>query len=234
MLSELLRKKGNEFFELGDSSKSRKFLPKGYQLGSVLQKLEQNLLPYEVDYLSPNSYVFSPVDGLVVTVKEAVRPLFLGHISTAQFMTTGMLSSGALRIEGDDEVKRSKEGVCLSEYSQFFECNFQAKGWVKYSGIRMLCKGNQQIKLSLCALIDLHPEFKVELSKLDFTKATLLIRGLKWQYTVQHYAASEVVGRMPPVRRYVQLTPQQRQYLLNNLLMMQQLMGALNSKLSIK
>lgn len=50
---------------------------------------------------------------------------------------------------------------------------------------------------------------------LDFTRCQLLQDEAGWRCQLVHYAASEVAGRLPPLRRYIRLHAAQQQALLD-------------------
>ncbi|MFC0180168.1 DUF3156 family protein [Thorsellia kenyensis] len=194
---------------------------KGYQLGALLKKLEQNLAPYEVKFIAPAEAVFRPTEKLYVRVKEQVKPLFLGHLIQSEFsISSDFVSSNEEESQNNLMIDNAHTGNGLT-------CQFQTTGMLKRQTIKPIIKGNMGISEQLMTLFSHYPEFYETLKKMDFTKAQLTMTAESWTFTVMHFAASEVVGRVPPIRRYIPLSGEQRQLLLSSLLMMQQLMQQL-------
>lgn len=77
---------------------------------------------------------------------------------------------------------------------------------------------------SLIATLQQYPQIGDTLAKLDFRHATLTITEGRWQLDIEHFAASEVVSRLPASRRYLRLEAEQRRLLLSSFLMVSQLM----------
>jgi hypothetical protein len=76
--------------------------------------------------------------------------------------------------------------------------------------------------------LDSYPQIADTLSRLDFRRARFTVAAGRWSFDIEHFAASEVVSRLPAGRRYLRLERVQRQHLLSALLMMGQLMEKLN------
>jgi hypothetical protein len=62
---------------------------------------------------------------------------------------------------------------------------------------------------------------------LDFKTLQIDLDGPQWQVRLEHMGGSEVVNRMPAFRRYIALSGEQRQELLNVLVGFQRVLSGL-------
>lgn len=60
---------------------------------------------------------------------------------------------------------------------------------------------------------------------LDFKRLELCRDERGWQVTLEHFGASEVVNRLPGMRRYIRLNTEQREALLGSFSHLQRLLG---------
>lgn len=75
------------------------------------------------------------------------------------------------------------------------------------------------------ARISADAELARALLPLDFTRCELIQDEQGWQCRLEHYGASEVIGRFPPVRRYVRLTHEQQVSMLAAFAALRRLLG---------
>ena len=66
------------------------------------------------------------------------------------------------------------------------------------------------------------PNLQQTLSELDYRRFSLTFDSSGWRCSIEPWAASEVVCKMPPLRRYLRLEAQQRMLLLSVLAMVNQ------------
>ena len=80
----------------------------------------------------------------------------------------------------------------------------------------------------MIAALRRYPQIAETLEQLDFRRIQLTVAAGHWRLEIEHFAASEVVSRLPAGRRYLRLEPEQRRLLLSSLLMIGQLMEKLD------
>lgn len=69
------------------------------------------------------------------------------------------------------------------------------------------------------------PNLQQALSELDYRRFTLVLHHKEWYCSIELWAASEVVCKMPPLRRYLRLERHQRVLLLSVINMINQAMN---------
>ncbi|MCD3127177.1 DUF3156 family protein, partial [Salmonella enterica subsp. enterica serovar Enteritidis] len=69
------------------------------------------------------------------------------------------------------------------------------------------------------------PNLQQALSELDYRRFTLVLHHKEWYCGIELWAASEVVCKMPPLRRYLRLERHQRVLLLSVINMINQAMN---------
>lgn len=89
----------------------------------------------------------------------------------------------------------------------------------------MLKLGDAQALAPLIERIQHDAALNAALLPLDFKRCMLTRNEAGWQVEIEHFGASEVVNRLPSMRRYIRLTPEQRQALLNDLAELQALLA---------
>ena len=69
------------------------------------------------------------------------------------------------------------------------------------------------------------PNLRQTLSELDYRRFSFVISDERWCCRIEPWAASEVVSKMPPLRRYLRLEKNQRMLLLSVMSMLNQAMN---------
>lgn len=175
--------------------------PPGYQVGTTLNRLTENLQPYACERVAVNQLRLALPQGPVIEVAEQVQSLFLAHIVTHRF-----------RLQGN------------ARFTEPLVLNIITGGWLRRNGVIYRTKAKHDGARKLIAVLQQYPQIGDTLAKLDFRRATLTITEGRWQLDIEHFAASEVVSRLPASRRYLRLEAEQRRLLLSSFLMVSQLM----------
>ncbi|AYM93361.1 TPA: DUF3156 family protein [Serratia fonticola] len=175
--------------------------PPGYQVGTTLNRLTANLQPYACERVAVNQLRLTLPQGPVIEVAEQVQSLFLAHIVTHRF-----------RLQGN------------ARFTEPLVLNIITGGWLRRKGVIYRTKAKHEGARQLIATLQQYPQIGDTLAKLDFRHATLTITEGRWQLDIEHFAASEVVSRLPASRRYLRLEAEQRRLLLSSFLMVSQLM----------
>ena len=76
---------------------------------------------------------------------------------------------------------------------------------------------------ALMRLLEQDPDLRTALMPLDFKRCELLGDADGWRLEIEHFAASEVVGRFPPFRRYIRLIRTQKLAMLACMAVLQRL-----------
>lgn len=175
--------------------------PPGYRVGTTLDRLVNNLRPYACERIAANRLQLTLPQGPVIEVAEQVQSLFLAHIVTHRF-----------RLQG------------RTRFSEPLVLNIITGGWLRRNGVIYRTKARHEDARRLIAALQQYPQIATTLEQLDFRRATLTITEGSWQLDIEHFAASEVVSRLPASRRYLRLEAEQRRLLLSSFLMIGQLM----------
>lgn len=175
--------------------------PPGYQAGTTLNRLTMNLQPYACERVAVNQLRLKLPQGPVIEVAEQVQSLFLAHIVTHRF-----------RLQG------------RTRFTEPLVLNIITGGWLRRNGVIYRTKAKHDGARQLIAALQRYPQIEDTLAKLDFRRASLTIKEGNWQLDIEHFAASEVVSRIPASRRYLRLEAEQRRLLLSSFLMIGQLM----------
>ncbi|CAI1746737.1 Protein of uncharacterised function (DUF3156) [Serratia fonticola] len=170
-----------------------------------MDRLANNLRPYACERVAVNQLRLTLPQGPVIEVAEQVQSLFLAHIVTHRFRLQGSV--------------RFTEPQVL---------NIITGGWLRRDGVIYRTKAKHDGARQLIAALQQYPQIGDTLAKLDFRRATLTITEGRWQLDIEHFAASEVVSRLPASRRYLRLEAEQRRLLLSSFLMIGQLMEKCN------
>lgn len=101
-------------------------------------------------------------------------------------------------------------------------------GWLRRRGVRYLLRQRHAAAQRVLDGLQRYPQIGETLAQLDFRRVRLTVNDGRWQVEIEHFAASEVVSRLPAGRRYLRLDAEQRRLLLSSLLMIGQLMEKLN------
>ncbi|WP_340608198.1 DUF3156 family protein [Xenorhabdus bharatensis] len=174
-------------------------LPADYQAGLTLNRLERDLQPYDCERPGPGELIVRPAEQLAIGVNERVKKLFMAFIVYTRFSVSGVIDQP---LNADIQVKT--EGSLRKKRIRFFS--------------------KQEDGLKLIEQLEQYPVIRQTLEELDFRSCSMQIREGKWRYEIEHFAASEIVSRLPATRRYLRLTSEQRHRLLSSLHLIHQLM----------
>ncbi|CAI2405844.1 DUF3156 family protein [Serratia plymuthica] len=177
--------------------------PAGYQPGVTLTRLAQNLQPYACELLAPCQLRLTLPQGPVIEVSERVSSLFMAHIVSHRF-----------RVQG------------ASTLAEPLTLRITAGGWRR--GVVYRATRDNATAQRVIGALQRYPQIGQTLTQLDFRSIQLRVADGRWWLDIEHFAASEVVSRLPAGRRYLRLEPEQRRLLLSSLLMIGQLMEKLD------
>lgn len=178
---------------------NKKRLPAGYQQGLTLNRIERDILPYQCEWGAPGELLIHPQASLTIRVTERVKTLFMAFIVFSRFSVTGRCGSA---INAQITVK--------------------TRGSLKQKHVHFISKDEEGQ-----AVVNLLKEYSIiaqTLEELDFNYFHLVIKDGVWHCEIEPFTASEMVCRMPAIRRYLRLTPEQRHRLLSALQLFQQFM----------
>nr|WP_294865227.1 DUF3156 family protein [uncultured Pseudogulbenkiania sp.] len=178
--------------------------PGGYRPGLTLERVRHNLAPLECQVESATLLHCNASSGLAFDVRERVEPMFLAHTVLCEFeLAVPGSSTGPARLE------------------------LQHTGAFKREGIRCVVKQGDRAELAtLIRRIEQDASLRAAILPLDFRRCELIGSEQGWLVRIEHFGASEVVNRLPPMRRYIRLTPEQRQCLLASFVVFIRLLGA--------
>jgi len=103
-------------------------------------------------------------------------------------------------------------------------------GWLRRRPVRF--RSRQPAGQMLAAWLNGFPQLRQTLAELDYRALSLTIDQHGWCCVIEPWAASEVICRMPPLRRYLRLEQTQRVLLLSSLKMLNEafsLLGGLTN-----
>ncbi|MCO7568025.1 DUF3156 family protein [Pseudomonas sp. S 311-6] len=170
--------------------------PAGYRPGVTLGHLARNLGQLDMHWLEPAAGVIQgPAQGWRAEVRERVEAHLLMHVVTCEFqLCVPALQPGDVRLQLRHTGAVRRSGVA---------CVYRAGDKARFAQVRdhLLSDGALQAALM----------------PLDFKRLTLECLGGQWCLGLEHMGGSEVVNRMPAFRRYLQISPQQREHLSNSL-----------------
>jgi hypothetical protein len=175
--------------------------PTGYQPGVTLSRLTNNLQPYACERVAPCLLRLTLPQGPVVDISEQVSALFMAHIVSQRFQ---------------------RQGDC--RLTEPLTLRITTGGWLRRSGVVYRASRNDATAQRVIAALQRYPQIGQTLEQLDFRRIQLTVVAGRWRLEIEHFAASEVVSRLPAGRRYLRLEPEQRRLLLSSLLMIGQLM----------
>ncbi|HEI8866700.1 DUF3156 family protein [Serratia sp. AKBS12] len=179
--------------------------PAGYRPGEALDRLQRDLRPYACERHAIGALTLRLPQGPVITVRERPQSLFLAHIVSHRFSLNG--------------------GTALTDA---LTLTIGVGGWLRRGAVRYRLVHAGSGGQRLLAALQRYPQIGEALAQLDFRHAALTLRDGHWQLELEHFAASEVVSRLPAGRRYLRLLPEQRRLLLSVCLMFSQLMEKLD------
>jgi len=174
--------------------------PRGYVPGNTLARVAHDLSGLRTAPLSPERWRFDqPGASWQFDVLERVQPQFLMHIVSSQFVMPVMGSDA-----GEARITLTHSGA-----------------W-RRTGLNWRIKhGEAAVLQPLLTRLDADKALYDALMALDFHVFELIQDDTGWRVETEPYGASEVVVRFPAMRRYIRLTREQAQYLVNALARLQ-------------
>ncbi|AZF06249.1 hypothetical protein C4J94_3488 [Pseudomonas sp. R5-89-07] len=132
------------------------------------------------------------VDGLAFEIVERTESQLLMHLVMTEFILRVPTSTGGA---GRFEVHHG--------------------GAIRRTGIRVRRRtGNQALGRELHARLQVDSALFQALMPLDFKRLRIELQDRQWCVRLEHMGGSEVVNRMPAFRRYIAISPAQRDHLL--------------------
>ncbi|MEQ4530641.1 MAG: DUF3156 family protein [Mixta sp.] len=138
--------------------------------------------------------------GVQVKVKE--KRLFMAAIQSCEFTVSGRCALG-----------------------QSIRLTARQPGWLRRQPVRFCVSGHPAHPLA--AHFNQFNSLRQTVSELDYRRFELVVTPGRWRCAVEPWTASEVICRLPPLRRYLRLEPHQRMLLLSTLHMVAQAMRRL-------
>ncbi|MDZ3992717.1 DUF3156 family protein [Pseudomonas sp. Teo4] len=180
--------------------------PAGYRPGVTLDHLSRNLGQAGIRLLEPAAGVIGgPAPGWSAEVRERVEAHLLMHVVTCEFqLCIAARQQGELKLEMRHTGAIRRTGLA---------CVHRSGDKARFAQIR------EQLLNDAPLLAALMP--------LDFKRLTLEWRDSRWYLTLEHMGGSEVVNRMPAFRRYIKISPEQRDHLLASLALFSELLAQL-------
>lgn len=138
--------------------------------------------------------------GVEVWVEARRQRLFMANLWRCEFSCAGPLAE---RAEG--------------------RVRAHQPGWWRRQPVRFTGRG--AMASALARHLNHFPNLRQTLAELDYRQFELRMEGGAWRCVIEPWAASEVACRLPPLRRYLRLTPHQRMLLLSVLKMVAEAMA---------
>jgi len=169
---------------------------RGYVPGNTLARVAHDLSGLRTAPLSPERWRFDqPGASWHFDVLERVQPQFLMHIVSSRFMMPVAGSEA-----GEARISLTHRGA-----------------W-RRSGLHWNIKRGERARLQpLLTRLTADDMLYTALMALDFHIFELIQDNTGWRVETEPYGASEVVVRFPAMRRYIRLTREQAQHLVNAL-----------------
>ena len=178
--------------------------PRGYRPGVTLQRLLREL-PASSQPAGGAAVVCTIDDGLAFLVRERTESLFLSHTVACEFclpLSLPLLAANVGRIV------------------------IRHTGAIRRQRVICLVQGPDDGTLAtIASRLQDDAALQTALLPLDFRRCELRYEADGWLLCIEHFAASEVISLMPPLRRYIRLIPSQRQALLQSLHAFRQLLA---------
>lgn len=169
--------------------------PSGYCPGGTLGHLRRDLAALDCNPCGAAGAAFRcPQSGLEFTVHERALAQFLMHIVVCEWrLRIPAAGAGQARI------------------------SLRHTGAIRRQGVAArLLAGEAGQWTSLLQRLGSDRKLLESLLPLDFKRLELWRDDQGWQVRLEHFAASEVVNRLPGFRRYIRLSAEQRQALLGS------------------
>jgi len=180
--------------------------PAGYRPGVTLEHLRRNLGLASFEQTEPTVARASLGDGsLQLEIVERTESQLLMHLVMTEFVI---------------RVPASTEGTASFDLHH--------SGAVRRTGI--CCRqraGDVALLAVLQAKLQEDRALYQALMPLDFKRLRIDLDGRQWCVRLEHMGGSEVVNRMPAFRRYIALSREQRDWLLQSLSVLQRVLRTL-------
>lgn len=167
--------------------------PAGFRAGLTLQRVGRELAAAGCQLSDGAPLQVQAASGLSFTVREETDALFLAHTVACVFcLALPIPAAGTL---GYIEIRHT--------------------GLIRRQGTCCEIKGRDDGTLARIAQkLQDNPAWQQAMLPLDFRRCVLRQGEHGWELQIEHFAASELVCRLPPLRRYIRLIPAQRHFLL--------------------
>lgn len=151
----------------------------------------------------PQGFQLQLDEQLAITVTLTSKRLFMAAIGSSQFHCMGRCSvSDAGRI------------------------HIVQPGWWRRKPVQFRAK--HAAGSDVAAHLNSYPNLCQTLGELEYRRIDLYVDQQGWRCMIEPWAASELVCRMPPVRRYLRLDAHQRMLLLSSMKMISEAFSRLN------
>ena len=145
------------------------------------------------------------VDGVVFELVERTESQLLMHMVMTEFVLrvpTSTVGAGSFEVHHGGAIRRS--------------------------GIRVRQRADHQgLGRELQARLLADSELFQALMPLDFKRLRIELKDQQWCVRLEHMGGSEVVNRMPAFRRYIAVSPEQRNHLMATLIGMKRVLSTL-------
>jgi hypothetical protein len=180
--------------------------PAGYRPGVTLEHLRRNLGLASFEQTEPTAARASLDDGsLQLEIVERTESQLLMHLVMTEFVL---------------RVPATREGMASFELHH--------TGSVRRTGIRCRQRaGDAALLAGLQAGLQADSVLQQTLMPLDFKRLRIDLQARQWRVRLEHMGGSEVVNRMPAFRRYIALSREQRDWLLESLSGLQRVLRTL-------
>ncbi|WP_165699603.1 DUF3156 family protein [Chimaeribacter californicus] len=168
---------------------------------ALLRRLSHDLGGWPVTAQGPQAMRLHLDEQLHITIMTRRRRLFMGEINSARFVA---------------------EGECC--WQETLKVQAHQPGWLQRRPVTFHAPSSPSGAQPLLAFLAAYPVLAQTLGELDYRHFSLSLAAGRWRCEIEPYAASDVVCRLPPLRRYLRLPPRQRMLLLSVLRMVAQLM----------
>lgn len=169
----------------------------------LLNAVSRDLAGWRTEKRSERSGVLYLSESAEVSYRQRQKRLFMASIQSCEFSVEGA-------------VNRPLQGNVRAHQ----------RGWFKRYPVTFLA-GKRAAAGEVASWLNGFPNLQTTLSELDYRRFSLAIADDKWCCTIEPWGASEVVCKLPPLRRYLRLEPQQRMLLLSVMSMVSQAMALL-------
>jgi len=150
-------------------------------------------------------------EQLQVKIEVHSKRLFMASVLSSRFSCYGSFN-------------QTQTDVCRIQVHQ--------PGWLRRKPVEF--RSRQSKGQAVAAHLNLFDNLRKTLGELDYRRIELTLDHQGWRCTIEPWAASEVVCRMPPIRRYLRLEKYQRMVLLSSLNMVSEAMQMMDVGTSSK